>query len=179
MRRADRALLLIGLFALLGTAADHLPAFGITPMRRPISVGATPTPTPTPRPTSIALTDGNSSACGNSNRYFGSGIACSTTRTDHVVSIPDATGTVTSMRCTQSTDSTCDFGFTLNINNVDYTDFYCHCDPDSGGSVCPCTVTPVSGQGILSGSGLTIKTTDVDGACGTTNPSCVLFYTVP
>lgn len=173
MRRADRALLLIGLFALLGTAVDHLPAFGITPMRRPISAGATPTP----RPTTIVLSASNSTVCGVDDRYFGSGAVCNATNTAVDVAMPED-GTLTSMSCTQPTDGSCTIGFQLQYNPsflfVDATGFYCESVNNS-----TCVPGSPSATAVLSTYFLVVKVTDVSETCASNAPTCVVSYTVP
>lgn len=166
---ANRLLALVALLALLGTSIDHLPAFGITPMRRPISVGATPTP----RPTSIVMSSTNSTVCGVDTRFFGNGSACNATETS--VDVPASEGgTFTNMTCSQPTDATCTIGFMLRVNAANVTSFTCN-----SVDTVACSPSSPSPTTFVTSDLLAIRVTDVLETCGSNAPTCTVFYTVP
>jgi len=173
---ANRLLLLIFAWAVLGTASERLlrEAGAVTPVRHPVGfVTPTPSPSPSPRPTSTVLSP--ASACGNPERWFGTGNCVNSYASAQIIIVEDMT--ITRIVCGQSADPSCEV--TFNVTHGLGTENGDNCVSVNQASCDKSLGTPIDLNVGVTGA-YAIRARDTGANCtNTIGATCTVHYTVP
>ncbi len=179
MSNVNRILLALLAWAVLGATADRWlhDAAAITPIRRIAWPQQTPSPSPTPRPTSTIFSATSSTACSvATNRFFSQGVGCTATYASGDLQWNAGNSTVTSITCSQPTDTTCDATFTFYSASGTPTALTCQL-PATNSTTNPCTSS--GSVSVTDSNAVAMAVKDSNGTCGAFAPTCTIFYTVP